>query len=126
MEICRDIGAHLLDTYPDLKVDVHHPQVRIWIEVRDRTYIYSKAIKGLGGMPVGSNGRAMLLLSGGIDSPVAGYMIANVVWPSMQFIFIHILIRVNGQKKKLSIWHGLFHVKQVPFVCISFPSQRYS
>jgi thiamine biosynthesis protein ThiI len=77
MEICRDIGAHLLDTYPDLKVDVHHPQVRIWIEVRDRTYIYSKAIKGLGGMPVGSNGRAMLLLSGGIDSPVAGYMIAK-------------------------------------------------
>ncbi len=77
MEICREVGAHLLNVYPELKVDVHNPEVRIWIEVRDRTYIYSKMIKGLGGMPVGSNGRAMLLLSGGIDSPVAGYMIAK-------------------------------------------------
>ncbi len=77
MEICREIGADLLATFSELKVDVHNPEVRVWIEIRDRTYIYSKVIKGLGGMPVGSNGRAMLLLSGGIDSPVAGYMIAK-------------------------------------------------
>ena len=54
-----------------MKVDVHNPQVRIMVEVRSNTYIYSENIKGLGGMPVGSNGKAMLLLSGGIDSPVA-------------------------------------------------------
>jgi len=56
---------------------VKKPQERVTIELRDRTYIYSKAVKGLGGMPVGSNGKAMLLLSGGIDSPVAGYMVAK-------------------------------------------------
>lgn len=77
MEICREIGAHLLDNFDTLKVDVRNPDERVWIELRDRTYIYSKIVKGLGGMPVGSNGRAMLLLSGGIDSPVAGYMVAK-------------------------------------------------
>ncbi len=77
MEICREIGAHLLDHFDTLKVDVRNPDERVWIELRDRTYIYSKIVKGLGGMPVGSNGRAMLLLSGGIDSPVAGYMVAK-------------------------------------------------
>ena len=76
-QICAQIGAHLLNQYPDMKVDVHNPQVRIMVEVRSNTYIYSENIKGLGGMPVGSNGKAMLLLSGGIDSPVAGYMIAK-------------------------------------------------
>ncbi len=58
-------------------VDVHHPQVMVNIEVRKYIYIYSQEIKGPGGMPVGTNGKAMLLLSGGIDSPVAGYMIAK-------------------------------------------------
>ncbi len=76
-EICANIGAHLLDLFPELTVDVRNPQVRVMVEVRANTYIYSENIKGLGGMPVGSNGKAMLLLSGGIDSPVAGYMIAK-------------------------------------------------
>lgn len=77
MEICREMGARLLDAFDTLKVDVHKPDEKIYIEIRDRTYIYSKNIKGLGGMPVGTNGRAMLMLSGGIDSPVAGYMVAK-------------------------------------------------
>ena len=76
-EICADMGSYLLKKFPDLKVDVHKPQVDITIEIRTKTYIYSLDIPGLGGMPVGSNGKAMLLLSGGIDSPVAGYMIAK-------------------------------------------------
>ncbi len=76
-EICVDMGSYLLKKFPDLKVDVHKPQVDITIEIRTKTYIYSIDIPGLGGMPVGSNGKAMLLLSGGIDSPVAGYMIAK-------------------------------------------------
>lgn len=76
-EICMEMGACLLDAFPDLKVDVHHPSVRVYVEVRERAYVYSKIIPGLGGMPLGTNGKAMLLLSGGIDSPVAGYMIAK-------------------------------------------------
>ena len=77
MELNIDIGEKLLDAFEGLKVDVHHPDVMVNIEVRKYIYIYSQEIKGPGGMPVGTNGRAMLLLSGGIDSPVAGYMIAK-------------------------------------------------
>ncbi len=76
-EICIEMGAYLLKKLDNLKVDVHHPEIRINIEIRNSAYVYSQIIPGLGGMPVGSNGKAMLLLSGGIDSPVAGYMIAK-------------------------------------------------
>ena len=77
MEINCDIGEAVLEAFPDIRVDVHHPDVMLNIEVRDSIYVYSKIIPGPGGMPVGTNGKAMLLLSGGIDSPVAGYMIAK-------------------------------------------------
>lgn len=76
-EICIEMGAYLLDRFPEMKVDVHEPSVRFTVEVRTKCYVYSIVIPGLGGMPVGCNGRAMLLLSGGIDSPVAGYMISR-------------------------------------------------
>ena len=77
MEINAKIGEKLLEAYPELKVDVHHPDVMINIEIRSQINLYSTVIPGPGGMPVGTNGKAMLLLSGGIDSPVAGYMIAK-------------------------------------------------
>lgn len=77
MELNKDLGEALLNAFPELKVDVHHPQVTITVEIRDRIYLYSEMIPGPGGMPVGTAGKAMLLLSGGIDSPVAGYMIAK-------------------------------------------------
>ena len=73
----RDLGEMILDTFPETKVDVHHPDVLLKVEVRKLVNIYSVMIPGPGGMPVGTNGKAMLLLSGGIDSPVAGYMIAK-------------------------------------------------
>jgi thiamine biosynthesis protein ThiI len=76
-EICIEMGAYLLKRFPEMKVDVHEPEVRITVEVRTKCYVYSIIIPGLGGMPVGCNGKAMLLLSGGIDSPVAGYMISK-------------------------------------------------
>ncbi|MDF2819594.1 MAG: tRNA 4-thiouridine(8) synthase ThiI [Clostridiales bacterium] len=77
MEICAKMGEHILDTCPNLNVDVHNPEVKLNVEIRNKTYLFSLVIPGPGGMPVGSNGKAMLLLSGGIDSPVAGYMIAK-------------------------------------------------
>lgn len=76
-EINREMGGVILDAFPEMKVDVHHPDMMLHIEIREKIYIYSMEIPGPGGMPVGSNGKAMLLLSGGIDSPVAGYMIAK-------------------------------------------------
>lgn len=77
MELNCKLGEALLDAFPQLKVDVHKPEMMLHVEIRERIYIYSMEIPGPGGMPVGSNGKAMLLLSGGIDSPVAGYMIAK-------------------------------------------------
>ena len=77
MQINMDMGEAILNAYPEMKVDVHHPDIMLNIEVREKIYIYSEIISGPGGMPVGTGGKAMLLLSGGIDSPVAGYMIAK-------------------------------------------------
>ncbi len=77
MEINCDIGEVLLDAFPEMRVDVHKPDVLLRIEVREKIYIYATVIPGPGGLPVGTNGKGMLLLSGGIDSPVAGYMIAK-------------------------------------------------
>lgn len=77
MELNMELGSRVLDAFPEMKVDVHQPDVMLHVEIREKIYIYSIEIPGPGGMPVGSNGKAMLLLSGGIDSPVAGYMIAK-------------------------------------------------
>lgn len=76
-QICADMGGYILDNFENMTVDVHNPEVKIFVEIRNLAYVYSESIKGLGGMPLGANGHAMLLLSGGIDSPVAGYMVAK-------------------------------------------------
>ena len=77
MEVSAELGGRILDEFPDASVDVHDPELTLSVEIRDKIYVYSQTIKGAGGMPIGTNGKAMLLLSGGIDSPVAGYMIAK-------------------------------------------------
>lgn len=77
MELNAQLGGVILEAFPAMRVDVHQPDIMINVEIREKIYIYSQSIPGPGGMPVGSNGKAMLLLSGGIDSPVAGYMIAK-------------------------------------------------
>lgn len=75
--INMEMGGYLLDHLPKLHVDVRNPDVVLSVEIRDKVYLYTHPIMAVGGMPVGSNGRATLLLSGGIDSPVAGWMIAK-------------------------------------------------
>ena len=77
MEINMEMGGGILDAFPEMMVDVHKPQVLLQIEIRKHINIYSIEIPGPGGMPIGTAGKAMLLLSGGIDSPVAGYMVAK-------------------------------------------------
>lgn len=77
MEINMEMGGVILDAFPEMRVDVHDPDVYLHIEIREKIHIYSTIIPGLGGMPVGTGGKGMLLLSGGIDSPAAGYMIAK-------------------------------------------------
>ena len=77
MEVSADLGGKILEEFPEASVDVHSPALTLSVEIREKIYVYSETIPGPGGMPVGTNGKAMLLLSGGIDSPVAGYMIAK-------------------------------------------------
>jgi len=75
-ELCCKAGDAVTNAVGDLKVDIHNPQDTIRIEIREKAFVYSGGKKGLGGLPVGSAGRGMLLLSGGIDSPVAGFLLA--------------------------------------------------
>ncbi|MDF2503927.1 MULTISPECIES: tRNA uracil 4-sulfurtransferase ThiI [Clostridium] len=77
IEVNHMVGAYILDNTDDISVDVKKPECRITVEIRKNTYIYSKKVKGAGGMPYGTNGKTLLMLSGGIDSPVAGYMMAR-------------------------------------------------
>ncbi len=78
MEISREIGGVVLEACPRIKVDVHHPDIVVKVEIREfGAYVSAGQFKGAGGMPVGTNGKGLLLLSGGIDSPVAGYMMAK-------------------------------------------------
>ncbi len=76
-EICTLLGEYLIDKFPNLSVDVHNPEVTVNVEIREKAFIHAGAEDGAGGIPVGTSGRGMLLLSGGIDSPVAGVMMAK-------------------------------------------------
>ena len=77
-EISRELGGYILSKFKNLKVDVHNPDVIVTVEVRDKyAFVRGNNIKGAGGMPVGTSGRAAVLISGGIDSPVAAYMMAK-------------------------------------------------
>lgn len=100
-EISRELGAYILQNIDHIKVDVKNPDLTLFVEIRDRVYIYTDIIKGIGGMPVGANGKAMLLLSGGIDSPVAGWMIAKR-GVSLEAVYYH-SFPFTGDKAKQKV-----------------------
>ncbi len=125
-EICREVGGKILSQFPHLKVDVHNPDVVVMIEVRDfYAYIHGNQIKGAGGMPTGSAGRAALLVSGGIDSPVAGWMMAK---RGLNLVGIHFAsppytsqraeMKVHTLCKKVSQYCGRIPLFVVPFTHI--------
>lgn len=126
MEISSKVGAHLLNNMPEqLKVDVHHPEITVTVELRKSLYIYSKTYKGAGGMPTGSGGKAMLLLSGGIDSPVAGWMIAKrgvqldaVYFHSPPYTSERAKQKVIDLAQKVSLYCGQINLHVVNFTDI--------
>ncbi|SCG82740.1 putative thiamine biosynthesis protein thiI [Proteiniborus sp. DW1] len=77
VELAREVGAYILRNTEGLSVDVHNPDIHVYVDIRTQCYIYTEKIRAFGGLPVGTNGKGLLLLSGGIDSPVAGFMIAK-------------------------------------------------
>ena len=122
-EICRETGGYLLRKFPHLSVDVHNPDMVVTVEVRDNfAYIHGKQIKGAGGMPTGSAGRAALLISGGIDSPVAGFMMAK---RGLELIAVHFASppytseraeqKVHSLLKQVSKYSGRIMLFVVPF-----------
>lgn len=123
MELSAHLGGYLLDQMPGkLKVDVHNPDVVLRVELRSGSYVYSKTYKGAGGMPYGTNGKATLLLSGGIDSPVAGWMIAKrgvevdaVYFHSPPYTSERATQKVVDLAKKVAVYTGGMKVHIVPF-----------
>ncbi len=122
MEINRELGAYLLDENLGLKVDVKKPKIKLNVEVRTSTYIYSSVYEGLGGMPVGTNGKAMLLLSGGIDSPVAGHLM-NKRGVYIEAVYFHAPPYTSERAKQkvvslaeiIARYNGPFKLHVVPF-----------
>ena len=122
MQINEEVGYQVLTACPQLTVDVHKPQHELNIEVRENAYLYVEKIPAVGGMPVGTNGKAMLLLSGGIDSPVAGYMIAKrgvqlncIHYHSFPVTSEQAKQKVIDLAKQLSAYAGPIRMYVVPF-----------
>lgn len=122
-EICAELGGILLEKFPHLKVDVNHPEVTVTVEIRDtNAYVHAAVERGAGGLPVGTSGKALLLLSGGIDSPVAGYMMAKrgvhisaIHYVSPPYTSPRAQLKVEELCQKLTAYCG-----SIAFFCVPF------
>ena len=122
-EIQQELGAVILDAFPHIGVDVHEPEVTVRLEIRDNgAYLSALRISGAGGMPVGSSGKSLLMLSGGIDSPVAGYMMAKrglivdcIHYVSPPYTSERARMKVEALCEKLTDWCG-----NIVFYCVPF------
>ncbi len=131
-QICAELGGILLENYPHLSVDVNHPDVTVTVEIRDlNAYVHAARERGAGGLPVGTAGNAMLLLSGGIDSPVAAYMMAKrglritaCHFASPPYTSERALLKVEQLCEKLTPWCGSMAFYCVPFTEIQEQLQR--
>jgi len=119
------LGEILLERYPGLRVDVHKPDVLITVEIRERIYVYSISVPGPGGMPVGTAGKAMALLSGGLDSPVAAYMISKrgvkidaVYFHAPPYTSERAKEKVVDLAKKISLYTGSIKLHVINFTDI--------
>ncbi len=125
-EICAEVGAHLLKRYPHLSVDVHTPEMTVWVEIRDfGAYVHGPQLAGAGGMPIGTGGNAGILISGGIDSPVAAYMMAKrgirltaVHFASPPYTSERAEMKVISLLEKVGVYAGRIELHIVPFTHI--------
>lgn len=131
-EICAEIGGNLLEALPQLRVDVHNPDTTVTIEIREKAYVFTEIIKGVGGMPYKSAGKALLLLSGGIDSPVAGYLMARrgvqiegMHFHSYPFTSERALEKVMDLARKLAVYTGRIRVHSINLLEIQRAIQEH-
>lgn len=123
--IGKELGHELLQRFPALHVDVHTPKIKVCVEIREKAFLYMDEIKGAGGMPTGTAGRAALLISGGIDSPVAGYMMARrglelsaVHFYSYPYTSVRARDKVVELSKLVARYAGKIRLHLVPFTQI--------
>ena len=122
-EICREAGGVVLEKFPHLSVDVHHPDLTVYVEIRDfGAYIHADPVRGAGGIPVGTGGKAAILISGGIDSPVAAYMMAKrglrltaIHFASPPYTSLRAEEKVVRLLQKVSCYSGPMTMITVPF-----------
>ncbi|MCL2030472.1 MAG: tRNA 4-thiouridine(8) synthase ThiI [Oscillospiraceae bacterium] len=125
-QICAELGARLLERLPHLTVDVHRPEVTVWVEIREGfAYVHTAPLPGAGGLPAGMSGKAVLLLSGGIDSPVAGWRMAR---RGLELVAVHFhsypytsresLEKVRELACRLAAWHGPMKLYTVPLTAV--------
>lgn len=122
-EICAEVGAMLLEAYPHLKVDVHNPDRTVYVEIRDfAAYVRAEQLKGAGGLPVGTAGKASVLISGGIDSPVAAWTMAKrglrldaIHFASPPYTSPRAELKVRTLLKKVAAYSGTINLAVVPF-----------
>ena len=124
-EVSAAVGEHILEKLPNLTVDVHNPELTVYIELRNDAYIYSKQIKGFGGLPVGSSGKGIVMLSGGIDSPVSAFLMAKrgvevegVYFNSPPYTSERAKQKVVDLAEKLTEFTGGFRLYVAPFTDI--------
>ncbi len=125
-EICMQLGGHLLSKFPHLKVDVHNPDVTVTVEIRDfGAYIHANQLHGAGGLPVGTAGRAAILISGGIDSPVAAWTMAKrglelnaIHFASPPYTSPRAEMKVRKLLSKVAVYSGTIRLGVVPFTDI--------
>ena len=121
-QVSAEIGGDIFESDLGLTVDVHNPDITLWVELRNNTYFYVNSIPGTGGLPYGTSGRGVLLLSGGIDSPVAGYLTARrgveiiaIYFHSPPFVSERALDKVKDLVRELSKFTGKIKLCIVPF-----------
>ena len=121
-EVSAAVGEYILDEFPNFTVDVHNPELTVYIELRNDAYVYSELIKGLGGLPVGSSGKGIVMLSGGIDSPVSAFMmtkrgveVEGVYFNSPPYTSERAKQKVVDLAERLTMFTGGFKLYVVPF-----------
>lgn len=122
-EICMEVGGHLLESFPHLSVEVHNPEITVYVEIRDfNAYIRAGQFAGAGGLPVGTAGRAAILISGGIDSPVAAWTMAKrglelnaIHFASPPYTSLRAEMKVKSLLEKVSEYSGIIRLGIVPF-----------
>ena len=132
-EMCAKAGEVLLEKFPELSVDVHNPDFVVNIEIRERAYVYSQTEPGPRGLPSGTSGKGLLLLSGGIDSPVAGYMMAKRGAP-LECVYFHAYpytseeaqLKVQHLALRIASWCGSLRLWVIPFTDVQMRIKKFA